>query len=98
MPRKNYIDETVFDCVDTEEKAYWLGFIYADGNISDAEAIKKKSNKSVYRLEVSLQSNDIEHLNKLKQFFKWQGEVKINKTNFERKDRCRLYFNNKHIW
>ena len=27
------IPETIFDSIDTEEKAYWLGFIYADGNI-----------------------------------------------------------------
>ena len=26
-------NNTVFDSVDTEEKAYWLGFIYADGYI-----------------------------------------------------------------
>lgn len=22
-----------FECIDTEEKAYWLGFLYADGYI-----------------------------------------------------------------
>lgn len=30
---KLLFDETVFDCIDTEEKAYWLGFWYADGYI-----------------------------------------------------------------
>ena len=24
--RKYYFDETIFDCIDAEEKAYWLGF------------------------------------------------------------------------
>lgn len=98
MPIKKYVDETVFDCINTEEKAYWLGFIFADGNIANAKRLKEINNKASYRLEVSLQSSDIDHLNKLKTFFKWEGVVKISKTNYKRKDRCRLYFNNKHIW
>lgn len=32
---KAQFNEYVFDNIDTEEKAYWLGFIYADGCISD---------------------------------------------------------------
>jgi hypothetical protein len=98
MEYRIYVDETVFDKIDTEEKAYWLGFIFADGNISDAYKLKEKTKKSIYRIEVSLKSDDINHLEKLKEFLKWQGTVKINKTNFSRCDRCRLYFNNKHIW
>lgn len=47
-------DETLFDNIDTEEKAYWLGFIYADGYVSD------KSN-----FEISLSLKDTSHLIKL---------------------------------
>ena len=98
MPKKLYVEESIFDSIDTEEKAYWLGFIFADGNIADAEKIKEIRNKSVYRIEISLKESDAPHLEKLKSFLKWQGEIRIQKTNFERINRCRLYFNSKHMW
>ena len=47
-----------FDNIDTEEKAYWLGFLTADGWIS----LSKKSNAGVTGIE--LQYNDLEHLKK----------------------------------
>ena len=34
--QKLRFDETIFDVIDTEEKAYWLGFIFADGYISSS--------------------------------------------------------------
>lgn len=93
-----YVDINIFDKIDSEEKAYWLGFIYADGNISDANKIYEKNKKRVYRIEISLKESDREHLEKLKVFLKYEGKIRIEKTNFPRSNRCRLYFNCKDIW
>lgn len=54
--QKKY-DEKVFDIIDTEEKAYWLGFLYADGYNGDT-------------LEVALKESDKEHLEKFKRFLR----------------------------
>ena len=97
MGRKANIKSDIFDNIDTEEKAYWLGFIYADGNISDMKSYLKKSGKYVYRIEVSLMASDINHLNKLKDFLGYEKEIKISKAG-NRHERCRLYFNDKHMW
>lgn len=51
-------DYHYFDNIDTEEKAYWLGFLTADGWINQS----KKTNASVTGIE--LQYGDIEHLRK----------------------------------
>ena len=53
--RKYRCNETYFDHIDSESKAYWLGFIYADGCISN----------NGYRFEVRLSKNDEDHLIKL---------------------------------
>jgi hypothetical protein len=36
-------DETFFEKIDTEEKAYWLGFLYADGYITSPTAQKNQA-------------------------------------------------------
>lgn len=46
--RKYYFDEKYFDKIDNEHKAYWLGFIYADGC----------HNVERYSLSIVLQEND----------------------------------------
>ena len=55
-------DVHIFNKIDTEEKAYWLGFLYADGNVR-----KEKLNNSVV---LYLNAIDIGHLKKFKAFMK----------------------------
>lgn len=86
-------DSSIFDSIDTEEKAYWLGFIYADGSIS--------FQKGRYSFELSLKGDDIEHLNKFNSFMKYKGNnVKLGKTSCNGKifSRCRWSIGNKHLW
>lgn len=63
-----------FETIDTEEKAYWLGFIYADGSIQDKE------------LEIGLNIADISHLEKFKTAI--QSEHKISTK--EETNSCRI--------
>lgn len=46
--RKYYFNEKYFDLIDNEHKAYWLGFIYADGS----------HNTKRYSLSIGLQPGD----------------------------------------
>jgi len=80
------IDEAVFDNIDTEEKAYWLGFLYADGNISSTGN----------RLEVRLSIKDLEHLEKFRAFLKLSTEIRTGICNGN--GFCHLAVRNKHIW
>ena len=50
------IDENIFDNIDSEEKAYWLGFIFADGCIY----ISRRHNKLSYRFYMGLKESDYE--------------------------------------
>jgi hypothetical protein len=52
--RKYEVNHNFFDVIDTEAKAYWLGFIYADGFIT-------RSGNAKY-LGISLATKDREHL------------------------------------
>ena len=65
------IDESVFEKIDTEEKAYWLGFLYADGYVA--------ANSNQVGLGLAL--CDIAHLEKYKSFIKWEGEIKVYKEH-----------------
>lgn len=56
--RRHFFNEDYFENIDTEDKAYWLGFISADG------CILKCSEYNSYRLQIALSINDIEHINK----------------------------------
>jgi hypothetical protein len=84
------INETVFDTIDTEEKAYWLGFLYADGNIGSKE----------YKLEINLAAKDWKHLKKFQEFLEYtEDKIRISPQYGKGKDDvCRFSVRNKHIW
>lgn len=55
--RKHFFNENYFESIDSEDKAYWLGFIAADGSVI------KSSEYNSYRLQIALSNVDIKHLN-----------------------------------
>lgn len=59
------LDENVFDIIDTEEKAYWLGFLMADGY--------NHENKNAVCLR--LQAEDLEILEKFRSFLKSNAPI-----------------------
>ena len=61
-PQRVYqYDDEVFDKI-TEESAYWIGFLMADGYV--------RTGRYQFRLAVKLQTRDEEHLNKFRKFLK----------------------------
>ena len=51
------VNPLVFQKIDNEESAYWLGFIYADGCMCDGS-----------RIQIMLKGSDYQHLEKMKIF------------------------------
>lgn len=60
-PSKKYeYNKSYFSIINSEEKAYWLGFIYADGCINVIKA--KNGQVKSMNLEITLKESDREHL------------------------------------
>ena len=77
---ESYVDytcnENAFEKIDNHEAAYWLGFLAADGNITDRS------------LNVNLAAKDEAHLYKLRQFLKSNHPIRV--WNHEGYDKCGL--------
>lgn len=59
-----------FENIDSEEKSYWLGFLYADGYV------RKRNISSELRLKLSIK--DIDHLYLFKNILKSTSPIRIN--------------------
>ena len=69
--RKHIFNQNYFDDIDSEEKSYILGFLYADGyNIINAKA---RTNL----VGISISIKDIEIVNLIKEKIKFSGDIKI---------------------
>lgn len=69
-------NEDIFNFIDNEEKAYWFGFLYADGHLD----VKNNS------LRLELQNKDLNHIVKFCKFINYDiGKIKFREeknTNF----------------
>ncbi len=73
-------DETYFDNIDDEHKAYWLGFLYADGYILSKRTRSGHGNENQsFGFSISIQ--DVELLEKFKQDLKSNHPINIYKNN-----------------
>lgn len=76
--RKYFHDENFFENIDTEEKAYWLGFMFADGYISE-----KRNGYGQDLFGITLAEQDKEQLEKFKK--------SLNASNPINKDDSKKY-------
>lgn len=63
---KYSLDDTVFETIDSEEKAYWLGFLFADGYNHESKCC----------IALRLQESDLEILEKFQKFLKTDCPIK----------------------
>lgn len=73
--RKLQYNQDYFENIDTEDKAYWLGFIIADGCI--AEKTNQACVTPMLSLNIMLSAKDKNHLEKFKKCIEYSGDVKI---------------------
>lgn len=83
------IDDSVFDVIDSDEKSYWLGFLYADGYVCSYHN----------QIELSLASCDSEHIYKFAKFLseKDLDKIKISTSKKKGFSRCRYIIGSKHL-
>lgn len=78
-------DECYFDKIDSHEKAYWLGFLYADGYVT-----------TDHRWGLELQSEDIEHMQNLLNAF--DANLKIKTRERKCAISCLFQIKNTHMF
>ncbi len=86
--RKQELREDFFEKIDTPEKSYWLGFMFADGNVCQ----RGKS----FRVKIGFNFNNKAHLEKFSQIIYGQNKVKTYK-NRKYEDISELVFSSKKM-
>ncbi len=86
--RKIFFNEEIFNNIDNAEKAYWIGFITADGYINEDRGF----------LSIKLQYDDIEHLKKFAKFIGCSEENIVTEYhNITGKPLCRICLNSRKL-
>lgn len=67
--KRNKVDDEFFKTINTEEKSYWLGFLFADGYV-------RMRNNKYGELKLKLQIKDKEHIHVFKDAIKSTNVIK----------------------
>ena len=90
--RRKIIEENTkhdfFDCIDTEIKAYLLGFYYADGSLN----LERK------RIKISIDSNDIEIINLFREYIAPLNIIGEDFRTKENKNKTKTHLNSIQIY
>lgn len=96
---KYSVNENYFDDIDTDEKAYWLGFLMADGYITSKRNRKRRNESQSFGCTLSVR--DIRHLEKFKKCLESDHPIHIYKRSntcfVGGQDSCRLLIGNQHM-
>lgn len=71
----NTFDHNIFQVIDSEEKAYWLGFIAADGCLKNY--IRTDSGNEAFRVSFNINIKDYNHMLKFKSFIHLLKDLRI---------------------
>ena len=86
--RSYTINSTIFDNIDMPEKAYWLGFLLADGCLA-------KSAGTFRALRLSIQDRDQLHLEEFARFVGYRGKLHVSNRDGHR--RVSVVFNDVYM-
>lgn len=79
---KYSVNQDYFEIIDNEWKAYWLGFLYADGCV---RLHKKSNNKTEAILKIALAKVDKQHLDKFLNSIQSNAIIKFREIKFNGK-------------
>jgi len=85
IKRKYIFDENIFDNIDNEEKAYWVGFLFADGS-NDENGLR-----------IELQERDKLQLIKFLKFLKLENSYKLKERKIKNKNYVSIKIHRKTI-
>lgn len=86
-----------FDSIDTEEKAYWLGFIFADGYIYSSPLDTSKE-RIDWNFELCAKGDDKAHMEKFAKAIGYHKELHITKADKYGHTRCRVCLSSEILW
>ncbi|MNK78407.1 hypothetical protein D3C87_980380 [compost metagenome] len=99
-PRENgstyTFNKNYFDNINTEDKAYWIGFIWCDGYVCH----RIRNEKQIYEFKLDLAAEDEKHVYKFRDALEGNQEIKEYrfKSNFKNNQNvCRFYTSNTYF-